>query len=962
MNRGRLSCLATILLASMTVPAYAQLATGNVYGTVQDDQGAVLPGAAATLTGATIGTRTTVSGSQGDFRFLNLDPGQYTISIALPNFAKVARAVTVATGSNVSVGFTLKMAQVEETITVTAETPVVEPKKTGTSTTFSQDELAKVPNSRDPWALLRTVPGVVLDRVNIAGNESGQQSLYRAKGARFSDGVWSLDGINITDMAATGASPTYFDYDAFEEIQVSTSGNDIRQPTGGVGINFVSKRGTNKLKGTVRGYFTHDDLEWENVPDELRAAGVTPQTTNHIRQIADYGADLGGPVLKDRLWFWASYGKQDIRLARSAGKIVDKTVLKDNNVKLNWQATSKDMVNVMWFRGAKVKLGRGTGAAAVEAPTAVWNQDDNFPTNGPPGLWKIEENHIFSANLFLNVKYAYYGTGFKLESAGPSDQKAGISALLGQSFGSTRSIYYERPQHTVNLDGNWFMNALGGNHEVKLGVGYRTTKSLARTEWPADRLVAYENSATDRRARLYRDGLGIDKSVYWSAYVGDTLTADRLTVTAGVRWDRQYGTAEPSSVQGNGAFPTLMPGISFAGYDRPFTWNDVSPRLSFSYALDRDAKTLVRSAFAMYAGQLGTEATYLNTAGSVGFVDYPWTDLNGDHFAQPNEVNTAVPPITYGGGFNPNNPTAVTTPNKIDPDYRAPRTVEVVVGFDRELAPNFGVSLAYTWRKLDRFDSTPRIGFTSADYAPGTVVTGTLPDGTPYSVQTYTPNAAKVAATGGGRIRTNYAGFHQTFSGVELAVNKRLSDRWMFRLAASWNSNTEHFEGEPVTAGGQPTPLDAQWLVEGGQVVYLTGGSGAGDVLLNGKWTLNASGLYQLPWGIDVAANLFAKQGTPFGLYRVTALGQDGSSRVAVTPEVDTFRFDDLWNLDLRLAKNIDVAGVSMQVTADLFNVLNTNTEINRNRNIGATGATGFNYLTDNVSPRVLRVGARLSF
>src|SRR5262249_44794482 len=154
----------------------------------------------------------------------------------------------------------------EETITVTAESPVLDTKKTGTATNFTQDELSKVPNSRDPWALLRTVPGVVMDRVNIAGNESGQQSGFRAKGAMTNDSVWNLDGVNITDMAAIGASPTYFDYDAFQEIQITTSGNDIKQPTGGVGLNFVTKRGTNTFHGNVHGYFTHDDLEGENVP------------------------------------------------------------------------------------------------------------------------------------------------------------------------------------------------------------------------------------------------------------------------------------------------------------------------------------------------------------------------------------------------------------------------------------------------------------------------------------------------------------------------------------------------------------------------------------------------------------------------------------------------------------------------------------------------------------------------
>ena len=139
----------------------------------------------------------------------------------------------------------------------------------------------------------------------------------------------------------------------YSDVITGTSGNDIKQPTGGVGLNFVTKRGTNAFHGTVRGYFTHDDLESENVPDELSNLApqylalnppikpTTPETANHNRQIADYGFDLGGPIVKDKLWFWASWGKQDIRLVRSAGALIDKTLLKDTNVKVNWQAGGK---------------------------------------------------------------------------------------------------------------------------------------------------------------------------------------------------------------------------------------------------------------------------------------------------------------------------------------------------------------------------------------------------------------------------------------------------------------------------------------------------------------------------------------------------------------------------------------------------------------------------------------------
>ena len=138
-----------------------------------------------------------------------------------------------------------------------------------------------------------------------------------------------MDGINITDMAATGASPSYYNYDNFEEIQVSTAGQDIKQPTGGMGLNLVVKRGTNQFHGGVRGYFDNDAMESINVPDELAATGVTHETSDHNKQISDYGFDIGGPILRDKAWFYGSYSIQDVRLVRRAGALVDRTQLKN---------------------------------------------------------------------------------------------------------------------------------------------------------------------------------------------------------------------------------------------------------------------------------------------------------------------------------------------------------------------------------------------------------------------------------------------------------------------------------------------------------------------------------------------------------------------------------------------------------------------------------------------------------
>jgi len=202
MNRRIGSTLA--VLAFVASSAFAQISTGNIYGTVADESGAVLPGVTVTLTG-NAGTQSTSSGSDGVFRFLGLSNGEYGLTVSLSGFATVGRRVVLVTNQNIDLDFTMKVAGVEETLLVTAETPVIDTKKLGTNTTLTRDELQRMPQARDPWAVLRTIPGVIVDRVNIAGSESGQQASFQGKGADDRDTTWNLDGVQIDDMSAAGA-------------------------------------------------------------------------------------------------------------------------------------------------------------------------------------------------------------------------------------------------------------------------------------------------------------------------------------------------------------------------------------------------------------------------------------------------------------------------------------------------------------------------------------------------------------------------------------------------------------------------------------------------------------------------------------------------------------------------------------------------------------------------------------
>jgi hypothetical protein len=950
------------LLLAVALPASAQVAGGNIYGTVKDQQGGVMPGATVTLMG-TDRTLSFVTEADGKFRFLNQPPGSYTLNVALPGFKTfVWENIILVVGGNSEIPVTMQVAAVAESITVVGESPIIDTKALGTATNFTQDELAKIPNSRDPWALLRTVPGVLVDRVNIAGNETGQQSNFTSKGSRREDAVWTMDGVVITDMAAIGASPTYFDYDAFDEIQISTGGNDIRQPTGGVGLNFVVKRGENRFSGTARGYYTSDGLEWSNVHPELAARGITPDNADHNVHIADYGGDIGGPIFKDKAWFWVSWTKQDIRLFRNATNALDETLLKTHNMKGNWQITDKDMFSVLWFLGSKQKFGRQTGRAQVESRNATWNQDNFFPDSRPHGLLKFEDNHIFNPNLYANFKYAYYGTGFTLFPVGGLDGQAGISSRLGQTFGTTNAFNFLRPQTTVTGDANYFKEGWGGSHEFKFGAGYRRAEGSSQTLWPGDMVVALDNSVTDQRARLYREGAGGNIAEYYHFYVGDTYTRERFTLNLAVRYDRQGGFAKASSTQSNKAFPNLVPGIKFDGYDAPFTWNNLSPRVGFTYALDAQHKTLLRASFTRYAGQLSTGIIgYSNPSASVGFADYRWVDLNGDNLAQPNEVRTDQGVISFGGGFNPADPSGVSSADRIDPDLKAPVATGVLIGIDRELQPDLAVQFAYSYgRGVDEWFE-PWIGLTAGDYAPGAQVTGTLPGGGNYSIPIFIPDAARIAANGNGKFLTNWDGYYTTFHGLEGSIIKRLSNRWMMRLGVAYNNpRAFHDQNPPINYLGNPTRRDTEALVQGGQVAPRSAGSGGGDVFINGKWQLNVNGVYQLPYDIEVAGNLFGRHGTAFPFFRAVALGRDGSNRVLVTPEVDTFRLDNVWNLDLRLAKVFKAGNrVNFQLVADLFNVFNSNFALTRERNIASPN---FNRLNQTLSPRIIRFGVRFGF
>ena len=959
---------AVVLAVLVAATASGQTATGTITGRAIDASGLPLPGTTVTAQGVDF-TQTFITTEEGRYRFLDLPPGTYKVTAGLEGFATVMNDhVVVDPGQTLDLRVTLQISAVRETVTVTAPSPIVDTRQTGTATTVTADELVNIPTSRDPFSLLRSVSGVLVDRVNVGGNETGQQSNFAAKGTRPQDAVWTMDGVTITDMTLTGSSPTYFNYDNFDAIHVTTAGQPITQPAGGVGLNFVVKRGTNLFHGGARGYFDGQSMEASNVPAELVAAGVTPETADHNKQISDYGFDLGGPIVKDKAWFYGSYSAQDVRLVRRSGTLVDRTQVNNPNVKVNWQATPKDLVSFLYFNGIKVKDNRSPGTSGItfDAPTATFHQDNAYTDNPLHGLFKFADDRVVTPNMFLSAKYAYYNTGFVLTPEGGMDLSSGRDLPSARSYGSTVQSTNLRPQMTVNADANSFLTAFGASHDVKYGVGYRRVNATTATLWPGNGILALAQTPTVAFAQLFREGSGTNETRYFDLYAGDTVSKGRSTLDLGIRFDRQDGKALASNTAANPAFPALVPGIVFAGYDAPFTWNNLSPRAGFTYAIDEARKSVARASYARFAGQLDSASVgYMNPTSTAGVAVYRWNDLNGDHLASADEVLTDQF-VAAANGFNPANPTAVTSPNRIDAALKAPVTQTFVAGVDREVRPNFAVTANYTYTRTSdllgnaSWAVTPRVGMTIADYTPGPTLTGALPDGSAYSVPTYVPNAAKVTAGGSGFVLTNWNGYTSDYHGIEFGAVKRLSNRWMGRVNVAFNNAREHYQPQAMyDTNGNPTPTVTEPLIDGGQFAPQSTGNGVGNVYINARWQFNANGMYQAPHGIEVAANVFGRQGYPFPLFRTQALGADTGLSVLVTPQIDTFRYDNVWDTDLRVSRNFKLHSVNMRLIGDVFNVTNANTVLIRNNNIASTA---FNTIAQNLSPRILRIGVVVGF
>jgi hypothetical protein len=951
-----------LLLFLMAAFSFAQ-EYGSIKGTVTDPEGVPLPGVTVTLTGSKTAPRTVITSERGNFRFLNLPvANDYTIKFELVGFKSIVREKQVVSyGRDVILDVSMEPAKLEESITVVGQTPVIDTKRTQVGVNITEEMIMSLPTSRNPWVMLALAPGVMIDREDVGGSDAGQQSAYYGHGSSGADNTWNVDGANITDYSALGAAPAYLNLASYEELQINYGNNDIRSQTGGVQLNFISKRGGNAFSGTF--YLDAEDKAWqsENIPDDLKARGYKGAGINKVYL---YGATFGGPIIRDRAWFMGSWGIQDIGTRTLAGT-TDNTWLQSGYARLDFQLTSSTRSNLFLEYDSKLKWGRTAWGATVQGPETVWNQ------TGPTYVLKGEVEQMFG-NLFLNAKVIYTHNTFYLEPVlgkrtadGSGPYQYVVQAPDFYASGNISDYGTVRPTVNVNLNGNYFAeNVLGGDHEIRFGVDYMQSTVSSYSLYEAN-LSLNEYAPDWIEAWVYRD--------YWinlwlarySAFVQDTISFGKLAINLGIRYDVEQSKCKDEKQPASPWLPQYLPELTLTEYDPGAKWKTFSPRISLIYDITGNGKNVIKLNAARYSSQSGYDmAGFVNPVGWAE-IDLRWVDLNSDGRVTSNELfgtdwETGEPTVSptdpdgwsWYGGFDPDNPTAITPINKIDPNYNSPWLDELSASFEREIVTDFVARMEVFYKRRHRF---------AWDKGILDLATNEIEDQTNWYLAGHndTVNADywTRSVRPAGTYRTLANNNYEQYIAAELVLKKRLSNRWMMDGSFTYSDWSWHYKGD----GYDETNRN---YYDGGVVAPQSGGSGITNVYVNSRWMGKLSALYQFPYGINGSFTFVAREG-----YVIPQFVSVYRSRIGWTNLCDQrtgnekfgdVRLPSFFELNLRVEKVFNISETStVTIAADAFNALNANTSLSK---VGNLLASNYDKTNRIVNPRVFRFGVRFNF
>ncbi|HTI38920.1 MAG TPA: TonB-dependent receptor [Vicinamibacterales bacterium] len=933
-----------LLLALTLVPAIAAgqaLQTGDIRGKAQDASGAVLPGVAVTLSSPVlISPKTATTDQQGSYAFQALTPGTYTVTFELAGFRKYVRTgIEVSVGRSLNVDGTMDVGSVSENITVEG-TPNVDVTKTNLATNLDADHLQNVPTARDVWSLLQNMaPQVVLDREDVGGSEGGLQAVFATHGSTWHQNTYALNGVNVTDPSATGASGFYFDYDSFQDVQISTAQHPADVGTPGVYFNQVVKSGTDKFHGGSAYYFENGSTVGDNLTQELKNQGVASGSS--INLFSDWTAQLGGPLIRDKVRFFTSW--RDWRIHRN---VVD--FPKSENTDLfswlvngTYQLNAKNQITGLATRQTYWKPNRN--ADALIAPEATWIEDDIFR------IYQGRYNSSISNNALFDARISYLKIDFPLkfqpDVTGPHTTELSTGF---QCCAAAQSYKFYRSRTSAEFSMSYFKNDwLGANHDIK--GGYQYFRGYARTG--ADVLEAVDQNLFNGDGSYiiqYNTPLDSQDTFTGSVlYLQDNVRpADKLTLNLGFRYEHNHGfLPAQSSPAGRFTGPRDFPEQDL------IHWNTGAARIGAVYDVFGTHKFAIKGGYARYYHAIGTGFVDVSNQNGFGGTGYSWNDANHDqHYQLGEEVDQL---FVFGGSIT-----------SVDPNLKQPHTDEGSFGVEFEAPKQIRVSAMFIGRRGRDLIAVTEIGVPqdSTGYAPVTAL-DPGPDGTAGTSDDKQMTVFNQISTAANKqLETNPSDFTTGFKGLEITVQRRFMNRWQFLTSYSVSKDNLStagvgvgaFSGEEEGAG-----TSSAFLSPNGKINNTSGPS-----FFDRTHILKMDGSYEVPrWDMNVAAVVKVQSGTPFG--RSLTVDKDingnafnqGPITIFAEPR-DSRRFPTLKTMDFRVSKIVRVQQQRFEVIGDFFNLFNVSTVTNENSNTGPD----FGKPTNILGPRAFRIGGRWSF
>ena len=594
--------------------------TGVIQGRVADAQGAVLPGVTVTATSPSlIGQQTAVTSENGNYRFPAVPPGVYALSFELTGFNTVRReGIQIALGFTANVNIEMALATLQETVTVTGDSPIIDTSATRTVQTFKAEQLASIPNGRDLWSLLAVTPAVQLSRIDVGGNRAGTQTGYTAYGLNGQVRVL-VEGINTTE--GTAASGVYFDYGSVEEAFLGTAGQSAEMPTPGVQSQFVTRSGGNRFGGEIYQDWYNNSLQGSNLSDEVIGLGIR-KGSNEMQGYRDTALNVGGPVKKDKIWWNAAYRQQQNQVAQPNFRF-DKTFdtkLTNPSTKWTYQMNQNNKLIGYYQAGLKLQPNR--------LPFATYfydNEGETWKQQNVAWVYKGEWNGTLSDKLYVEARYGDFGYYFPLLSNGDATYGWRDTAL-GEIEGSYYTWQIDRDRKQATGAATYFLDKGKGSHTFKFGG-----ELLKETAWEGYLAQSGKDPAAPYGMIDHQYANGVSTNVVFriptainhlgglkdndngnilsianvgqlGAFFTDSWVLGRLTVNAGMRYDR-YRSYTPEQRQI--AFTTGP--VSVAAQSFPevtyATWNSVVPRIGVTFDLSGDGRTVIKANYGLYVSQ-----------------------------------------------------------------------------------------------------------------------------------------------------------------------------------------------------------------------------------------------------------------------------------------------------------------------------------------------------------------------